>query len=339
MKKLSLLIICLAAAVFTPAQQAKVFPTEHDKFMKELQEFMTAGKMDNNIKLMEEMNKMVKEGKFNSDWLDRMISTSNLMLERSMNPNPYFYNYLNAVLNAAKNGIPDGQYGSWNNITQQVLQGQKRGDNNEFLKWVDFSDGFFQFNALSVSPAKIWKIQTANFKFNYEDGKPSLIVPITTLTGNTKGDSVAIQQTSGVYYPLETKWIGKSGKVDWGRAGLDPAKVFCTFKDYTINLSNFYYNVDTVTFTDAEYFKTPLKGKLQDKLSSVADSNNISYPRFTSYELGVTIKDIAPNVCTPVVLRSMGLRYWDMAPQMIRLCLRFTPRTIRPKCLPANRKT
>ncbi len=296
MKKMFLLVVSLATIGFVQAQTLTAFPTEHDKFMKELEQFMIAGKMDNNIKLMEEMKKSIKDGKFNSDWLDRIISTSNMMLGRSMNPSPHFYNYLDAVLNAVKNGIPDGQFNDWNNITQQVLQGQKKGDNNEFLKWVDFSNGFFQFNALNVSPAKTWKIETTNYKFGYTDGKPTLTVPTTTLTGKSKNDSLSIQQTSGVYYPLETKWIGKSGRVDWGRAGLDAAKVYCTFKGYTINTSNFYYNVDTVSFVDGEYFKAPLKGKFQDKIQSSSDTNNISYPRFTSYELGMTIKDIAPNV-------------------------------------------
>ena len=296
MRKILIVFICLLSVAFSNAEQLTSFSTEHDKFMKELDQHLTAGKLEANVKIMEQFSKLVKEGKISSGWLDKIIITSNLMLERSMAGYPHFNDYLTTVINAVKSGKTDAQFEEWSTIVDDIIPNQKKGDNNEFVKFMEFSKGFFLDNALNSTPAKTWKVETTNYKFNYINNKPSVSFPTTSLLGCIKGDTLSIKQTSGDYYPLETKWLGKSGRVDWGRAGFDQNKVFCTFKDYTVNTSNFNYSVDTVFFSYPEYFKQPLQGKLVDKMVSSADSNTMSYPRFESYAVGMTMKDIAPNV-------------------------------------------
>ncbi len=296
MRKLFFAIACLMFFAISNAQMITSFPAEHDGYMKELEKYMTNGKLEANVKLMEQFQKMVKEGKINSTWIDKMIETSDLMIARSMSPYPHFNNYINAVINASKTGKTDEQFDDWCTIVNDIIPNQKKGDNNDFVKFVEFSNGFFIERALNITPAKTWRVETSDYKLNYEDNKPSVTFPVTTLKGYIRGDTIAIKQTAGQYFPLESKWIGKSGRVDWGRVGLDPNKVYCTFKDYTISTSNFNYTIDTVTFVNGEYFKQPLKGKLTDKMQSSADTINMTYPRFESYDAGMTIKDLAPNV-------------------------------------------
>jgi hypothetical protein len=278
MKKIMVLFFGIFSIYLGGAQAITEFPAEHDKYMKELGQYMTASKMEPNIKLMEELQKMIKENKLPANWLDEVIVTSNLMLGRMMASYPHFFHYLTAVANAVKSGKSDAQFSEWNKMLAQIIANQKKGDNNDFLKFVEFSDGFFLQNALNTTPAKTWKVETNNYKFTFQDNKPVVVFPTTTLWGVVKGDSLAVMQTEGTYYPLETRWVGKSGKVDWARAGRDPNKVFCTFKNYSVNTSNFYYNVDTVLFTNTEYFDHQLKGKFMDKMVSSADSNSMSYP-------------------------------------------------------------
>ena len=296
MRKLFIAVISLLSFAFLNAQQVSSFSTEHDKYMKELEQYLTSGKLEANVKTMEQFSKMVKEGKISSGWLDKVIATSNLMAGRLMSPYPYFHNYLNAVINASKSAKTDEQFDDWSTIVDQIIPDQKKGENNEFLKFIDFSNSFFQEGALNSTAAKTWKVLSTDYKLNYENNKPSVTFPTTTLIGFNRTDTISIKQTAGQYFPLETKWIGKSGRVDWARAGMDANKVFCTFKDYTVNTSNFNYIVDTVIFTNGDYFKQPLRGRLQDKMVSSTDSNSISYPRFESYDIGMNIKDIAPNV-------------------------------------------
>ncbi len=292
-------LLLLLAALLTGALQAQTvmtFSKEQGQFMKDLNAFMTANKMEQCMNAMNAFEKMVKDGKIPAAWFEQMSKTSNLMTERNMSAYTHFVPYLTTVSSAAKAAIADAKFVEWSGFMNDVIDQQKKGDNTGFIKAVDFSDVFFSQGALSVTPAKTWRVDTRDCKFNSEGLRPFVSFPLTSLYGIIKGDSVTIRQTSGDYYPLETKWEGKSGRVDWGRAGLDPNKVFCNFKNYSINVSNFNYAVDTVTFTHTEYFKTTLTGKLIDKMVSGADSGKISYPRFESYDLGVTIKDIAPNV-------------------------------------------
>ena len=296
MRKFFIAIVCLLSVAALSAQQITSFPAEHDGFMKELEKYMTAGKMEANVKTMDEFSKMVKDGKIPSGWIDKIISTADLMIERSMSPYPHFNNYINTIMKASKAGLTDEQFDDWCTIVDDVIPNQKKGENSDFIKFVEFSAGFFTERALNVTPAKTWRVESTDYKLSYEDNQPVVTFPVTTLKGYIRGDTISIKQTAGQYFPLQSKWIGKSGRVDWGRAGFDPNKVYCTFNDYTINTANFNYTIDTVTFTNADYFKQPLRGRLIDKMQSSADTINLTYPRFESYDMGMTIKDIAPNV-------------------------------------------
>jgi len=169
--------------------------------------------------------------------------------------------------------------------------------------------------------------------------RPYVSFPTTTILGCVKGDTLSIKQTAGDYYPLETKWEGKSGRVDWGRAGLDANKVFCTFKNYTINTSNFNYSVDTVTFTHLEYFKTTLSGKLIDKMVSSSDSATMSYPRFQSYDMGMTIKEIAPNVSYTGGFSLNGVKVLGYGTPEEKALLSFYARDGKTKVLSAKAAT
>ena len=296
MKRISFALLLFFFVGAHAQQVTMTFSKDQGQFMKDLGSFMTANKMEQSINTMNAMEKVAKDGKIPAAWFEKMSKTCNLMAERNMSAYTHFIPYLNAIMGAAKNGISDGEFASWSDFLGDIIEAQKKGDNSGFLKTIDFSTGFFEHGALDVTPAKTWKVDTRNCTFNSEGLRPHVSFGATALVGAVKGDSVMIKQTSGDYYPLENKWEGNSGRVDWARGSLDPNKVYCTFKNYTVNCTNFNYIVDTVTFYHTDYFKTALTGKLLDKMVSSADSSTMSYPRFESYDMGITVKDIAPNV-------------------------------------------
>ena len=296
MNRIFILLLSLTAFLTTTAQPVNSFSTDHDQFIKDLGHYVTASKAELNVQVMNDFEKMVKDGKLSSNALDQVIGTSNIMLSRAMAPNPYFCNYLNCVMKTVAGGKTDEQFNQWTTILNSVIKNQRKGDNNQFLKFLDFSNSFFQQNALSVTSSRTWMVSGSSYQFGYEDNKPLVRFSTTDLYGFLKGDTVSIHQTAGDYFPLETKWVGKSGRADWTRAGLPADKVYCTFDNYSINISNVSYTIDTVNFYYGEYFKQTLRGRFIDKLVSGADSSNLTYPRFESYDLGMTVKDIAPDV-------------------------------------------
>jgi hypothetical protein len=296
MKKIQVIFFVLCCSLFAQAQLAVTFSKDKERFVKELSSFMTANKMEQTVNTANEFEKMVKDGKIPSTWFEHMAVTCNEMSGRQMSAYTHYNPYLQNVMYAAKTGLADAKFIEWSDFVDEITYNQKKGDNTGFLKLMDFSEALFLHGALSMTQAKTWRVDTKEFKMDYNNGRPRVIFPVTTLTGAARGDSIKIFQTAGEYYPLETRWEGKSGKVDWKRGDLDPAKVYCTFKSYAVNVSNFNYTVDTVTFYHADYFKAPVMGKLLDKMVSGADSGNISYPRFESFEQNIAVKDIAPNV-------------------------------------------
>jgi len=296
MKKYLFLLIAFFLVEQSNAQLVVTFSKEKDKFLKELNGVMTNGKIEKSVNTYNDFEKLTKDGKVPDSWFSYLASTCNLMSERNMSALTHYQPYIEAVVLAAKAGKTDAQILEWTDLVNDVIDNQKKGDNGQFLKMIDFSSSFFSAGALNITSAKAWKVTNTDCKMLFEDGKAKIRFANTSLLGCVRGDTTTILQTSGDYFPIENRWDGKNGKVDWSRASLDPAKVYCTLKKYSFSLTNFTYVVDTVTFYHTEYFKTPLLGRLTDKMVSSADSNNFSYPRFESFNSNVAIKDIAPNV-------------------------------------------
>ncbi len=296
MKNIRLLFFCLSLVSAVRAQTVMTFSNEPAQFIKDLSFFMTQNKMEVSITAMNAFEKLSKDGKLPSAWSEKMAKLCNQMTERNMSPATHFVPYLEAVGEAAKRPLNDAQFSAWSDFISDIIDAQKKGDNGPFLKTMDFSAALFSQNALMATASKTWKTDPVDFKFNSEGLRPFVSFPLTTLYGMVKGDTISVKQTSGNYYPLETTWEGNSGRVDWSRVGLPPDKVYCTFKKYSVNVTSFSYTVDTVSFVHIEYYKTPLSGKLTDKMMTSADSATLNYPRFYSYDIGMTVKDFAPNV-------------------------------------------
>lgn len=296
MKKIFFAILILSASACVQAQMTTSFPLEKNDFVKAMDNFMKANKLENCEIIADEFQKSVKQGELNDQMLEQVIKTSNTMANRVMSPFPYFYNYLTAVLAFAKAKGPADQFATWNNICQEVAKNQKKGDNKDFTKMMDFSVALFSKGAVSSTASKTWKVESKDYKLSIENGKPVLRFPVSRFYGITNGDTVSINKTSGEYYPLENKWYGKGGVVDWSKVGLNPNTVYANIKkDYTIALDNFTYKIDSVEFFHKEFFQTPLNGSFTDKLVAGNDSSAL-YPRFDSKDQNITIKEIAPNV-------------------------------------------
>lgn len=340
MKKIVIPVLLLMVVAGAQAQQLLItFSKEKAQFMRDMNSFMTANKMEQSVNTMNAFEKMVKDGKVPDAWFPKMAMNANSMTERNMTPFTHFIPYLTAVMSAAETKQTDAHFLAWADFIDDIISIQKKGDNTGFIKAMDFSIGFFADGSLLATPAKSWKVLATDYKFESGGLRPYVSFPVTTLLGCVKGDTLSVKQTAGDYYPLETKWEGKSGRVDWGRAGADPNKVFCTFKAYTVNTSNFNYSVDTVTFTHSEYFKTPLSGRLQDKMVSNADTGTLSYPRFESYDVGMTIKDIAPNVSYTGGFSLHGVKVLGYGTAEEKATLSFYARDGRTKVLSAKSST
>ncbi|MCW3127642.1 MAG: hypothetical protein JWO03_3300 [Bacteroidetes bacterium] len=294
-KQLLTLAFMLSIVMAGSAQTLPSFPTDKDKFIKAINQMMTAAKADNLMQADDEFGKNIKSGAITDAQLKEIIETANILAPRNLSPFPYYYNFFATVNAFAKNKITPDKFTNWLGVLSEVTKGQKKGDNHDLGKYLEFSLAFFQKGALYSSVSKTWRSDARTYTLSYESWKPMVTLPMGKLTGTTSNDTIYINSTSGKYSPVDNKWYGRGGKVDWERNKLSASSVYANFKsDYTINFDNTIYTVDSVEFYYKDFFPTPLYGKFTDKFVGGADSSS-SYPRFDSWSRHITLKEVVPN--------------------------------------------
>lgn len=118
----------------------------------------------------------------------------------------------------------------------------------------------------------------------------------TDLTVRTSADTLTVKGTSGNFFIMQTRFIGKNGKTDWTRTGLPADAVTCEFDEY-------HFDVRRPTLT-AEFarLRYPAKtdsvvlGVFEYNSQRVAKREKATYPRFKSYYANIPVKNIAPDM-------------------------------------------
>lgn len=287
-------IALLLLAFGAGAQTATSFPTEQEPFVKALQEYMRAIKRDEVKATDDKFNDNVKAGKFSPDQMTAIITTSNLMLAQKMRAYPHFNDYLTALNNFAESGAPADLFTKWESILDKVITGSRRGSSKEFSAYMDFSQGLFTQNAIYTSKSKNWIASSKDFDFSMDGDRPKLAFKSVDLLGATEGDSIWIRKTQGAYYPIEQKWEGKGGTVDWSSAGFKADEVYAELGTYTLDLTKADIKIDSVQFYNKALFSTALMGYYADKLSPHTAATG--FPLFVSYRTDLKIDDLGPNV-------------------------------------------
>ena len=124
-------------------------------------------------------------------------------------------------------------------------------------------------------------------KFVYDTIPLVIFDEITLIGANPRGDSLAIEETSGTYYPISGKFVGKGGKVSWVKTGLD-AEVYAKLKRYTIDCKVGNYTSDSAVFQGKQFFNQPQLGKINDRV--ITENGEPTYPRFDSYSKRLVVK-------------------------------------------------
>jgi hypothetical protein len=218
-----------------------------------------------------------------------------MMLKRKMRSNPYFKAYLEALNKMEDKGLLGKHFEDWVTVNKTLLAELKSSKNRDYGNFLEFSVELFDKQAMRYSKTGLtWFISTLDYKFKVDKDVPFVKLEENDLIGVRKEDSIVIKNTSGLYYPLTFTWKGEKGKVDWVRAGL-PESVYCTFNTYQIDIKTNNYQVDTVNFNHPTFFDQQIQGRFEDKVI-VITNNNVSYPRFQSFEKDLKIRDIGDNI-------------------------------------------
>ncbi len=278
------------------AQSVQSFPEPNGEFIDEVETFMTTSKNKKYIESFKEFKKFFEGGVLNEEEQAIIKSTSNAMLGYKMSVGPYFVDYFGSLSSLKKTENSEVNFKEYHDVLNAMLNdidGRKISPFQDILEFASyyFVDGTIKYSSAGVN----WFAKSNDFDFKYEDGKPKISFEKLDLLGTRKTDSIAIYGTSGEYFPLETEWQGRGGKVDWSRVNF--ADCYVELPTYTINTKKALYEVPATKLFFKEYFPDePITGTFQDKILTGNTATEGSYPRFKSDEPRLKIKDLGGNI-------------------------------------------
>jgi hypothetical protein len=286
---------CLLCFLFTfnsNAQKFTQFANDTGKFITDLNTYFIENTVNKEeaAAYIKEFSKLWKENIIAGYYKQIAIKTSNGMLAKRMKPYPYFYSYFNSMVSCIKNQLPSDNYLNWQACVDKILSGKSNRGVQDFF---EMSENIFKSKTFYNSPSYRFKTIETDYKFEYDTIPKVTFGKITLIGVNPRGDSIAVEETQGVFFPLTGKFSGKGGKVSWERCGLT-SDVFAALKKYTIDCKTGQYIADSVTFTGKQYFDKPQLGKLTDRI--ITENQEPSFPRFESYSKRLLVKEIYPDI-------------------------------------------
>lgn len=298
MKKLALLLLTILSTSALFAQSFREFSTQ-EAFISELREQLVDKSVGDakkvNKKMIDHLEEMwVELNSFTPGQKEKIFKSCNEQLKTKLKVVPEIRDYVKTVIAIVESGQEETTFTEWHRTVDALLE--LRSARKEFGSYMEFSKNLYTDSIIFSSPAVTWLARESNFRFEIENGEPKLVIPALNLECQAKGSNAIIKNTSGVYFPLDEKWVGKNGIVTWERAGLDPNKVYAIINDYEAKLKYSDYSADSVVFYNTDYFENPLTGRLEDKVRAAVSADRASFPMFTSYSKRLTIPNIDQGV-------------------------------------------
>ena len=225
------------------AQRLEKFSEENNAFIKELQDYMTAGKSAQMEGVFKDFEKIYKSGVFSPEEMVRIRTTGDKMLEQRMTANPYFSGYLKALSVVKNDELGESRFKTWHSVLDSLLANIENRRLKPFQDFVEFSSDFFSRNALRSSDlGTSWLFSASRYDMVYEEKKPLIKFDKLDLIATRGKDSIMIKATAGVFSPVEEIWRGNGGVVSWERLGLGN-DVYAELAAYDFEAKNSLYEV------------------------------------------------------------------------------------------------
>ena len=294
--KFTLILIACFFLSTTLFSQVVKFTPEPEKFLKEVQSFLSTIDKSMAKKYVNEFEPIWLGEFFTPDIKAHVYATTNLMGEKRLRASPDYVYYFNAILYFSSSGMDPNKFEEWQGVLDKLLNKASKKRITDFLKNSQylFKDNSIYVGSLTVG-STVWKLSKNDFEITYAK-EPIFHFENVDLKCFSKNDSSIIHGTSGDYYPLSAMWIGKGGKIDWQRAKLKKEEVYAEIKNYRISLKSATYKVDSALFHHASYFSQPVLGKLTEKVISNLGYKKVKYPSFESYDERLLVKDVFPGI-------------------------------------------
>jgi hypothetical protein len=289
--KLLTLFLFLTGTVTFAQTQFKSFSQDTGVYIKELGEFMNEDKSDEGEKTYNLFLVEWKRTILTDDQRRFIVRLSNKMLMQKLRANPDFVSFLKALTAFSKQNKGEAIFINWQKIADKTVADNKKA----FKEFMDFSAGLFEDNIIFKSNSKTWQCTSPQYELKF-DAEPYIVFKNTDLKCFANGNNTTIYNTSGSYYPNKRSWIGTGGKMGYTRVGLDMDNVWVDINNYTINTDKYEFTIDSVFLTNKQYKQYKVAGVITEKLISISEPANQSYPKFKSYNNDIFIDDFGKGI-------------------------------------------
>jgi len=279
------------------SQSFKSFSENSEEYLRELKEIFSKVNLKKDKEkcdvLMDQFTENWNTGVFNQEQKEEIKLLSNLLLKRRLRGYPDYYNLLSCINGLMLYDHPAESYEAWIKSVEDLAQDKR--STKPITSFLKTSYILLLEHVLYRSKATEWRSNTIDFLFAY-DSVPKVKFGSINLICRANKDSSIIYDTKGEFLPLDSKWIGKKGKVNWNRAGFDDEEVYALLGDYEIYLGFSKYTADSVAFYNKKYWMRPLLGTLEEKILANVTDENATYPRFKSYIKQISIESLFDDI-------------------------------------------
>ncbi len=259
------------------AQRPNSFSFDPTVFINEFESYMSTSSKREVKDMAEEFSGYYNAGKFTNQQKVQMIKLCNEMLNATCQISPDFEGYLKTI-NALVSNNYLNKFDGWHKTLSASLKVSKE----DFQKFLLASKNIFAENKMLTLGGFTWVTSTPDADLIIEK-EPLFSFKNLNLICYTPGDTFELYNTSGKFYPSKNLWIGKGGKIDWTRVGLDSNKVYALIKNYRINLNDGELVADSSSFFNYDISAKPMMGKVTDRPMGKSQGDRSIYPQFEGY--------------------------------------------------------
>lgn len=301
MKKITsfLLFLVIAQGLF-----GQTFTPDREKFVKEfsktLSDYGQGDFNDLSKKLLPEL--LLESGKCSDKQLVKIVSSSNLILEKKLKPYPELYNYVFSVYSLLNNGQNEASFNAFHETVDKMLASRNV---KRFSDLMDLTAGFFSESVITQASNFKWYYEGGTYSFGFEESPiiqfegGNLICRVINRDAkgndNPYADSLVVLTTTGSFDPLLKKWAGTGGMITWEKVGLSKNETFATLSKYEVALKSSNFQADSVTLR-TPYFNEPIQGELAERAFVINREDDRVYPQFNSYSKDLKIDQLRKDL-------------------------------------------
>lgn len=299
--KIKSLILTLALVVpmIAAAQKPKTVEFTADGLPDQLLEYLNKSTSDGDRQ--KENNKCIKAfrasyGAMDDGMKERLVKVYEYTVRAKLRGNPEVTGFTNALVAYATAPGGGQNFDTWVKVAESFAKRNAKG--KYLVEWVDFSATMLSERVLYRTNSSVWRFDVKTpFRLAVEEGTVWVYIDTPAeLSYMSAKDMNVIHSTRGRYNYKENQWFGEGGRLDWARTGLGAEACYAELSSYKAETKFPKFSADSVQFVNTHYFSQPIKGRVEDILSTPAEPGKYSYPRFRSYQRDFVIADIMPGV-------------------------------------------